>query len=142
MEQQPQNEEMNDSSYHHQPCHSELQRQQSSDSAEDKHVSFANVQIRVFQQVLGDHPCCTAGPPVSLGWDYTESPAMSVEGYEATHPRRRLRSELKLSFDDRREILSEESDADMRRVQRRLSRERCCKDRAMKSFFRAPPFAI
>lgn len=137
--------EMEDDSYleQHPWRHAKTQQRQPppperslSDENDQKHVSFASLEIREYNQVLGDHPCCTVGPPVSLGWDYTESPKVNVEAYEATRPRRRTRQSLRLSFKARREILSEvASDADVRRVQRRLSRERCCDNRTIKTFF-------
>jgi len=102
---------------------------------DEKHVSFDTLSIREYNQVLGDHPCCTVGPPVSLGWEYTESPKVNVEDYETTRPRRRNRQSLRMTFEKRREILAHVPDADVRRVQRRLSRERCCDNKAMKSFF-------
>ena len=100
-----------------------------------KRVSFSDLHIREYTQVLGDHPCCSIGPPVSLGWDYTDSPRVAVEQYEATRPRRRDRRALRLSWDKRREILSEVPEGDVRRVQRRLNRERCLDNKAIKSFF-------
>lgn len=140
-EQQPQHEEMETAA--HDPWKDQAKRQRpertrSDTTTEDEdkhHVSFATLSIREYTQVLGDHSCCTFGPPVSLGWDYKELPKISVERYEATRPRRRSRTDLKLSFEARREILSDVSEADVRRVQRRLSRERCCQDKTMKSFF-------
>lgn len=129
--------------YHHNhPWRQESKRQQpestpESSQDEDKHVSFDTLSIREYSQVLGDHPCCTVGPPVALGWDYTESPKTTVERYEATRaPARRSRTNLRLSLDDRKEIVSDTaSDRDVRRVQRRLSRERCCQTKTMQSFF-------
>ena len=76
-------------------------------------------------------PCFTMGPPVSLGWDYTEA----LEAYEASRPRRRSRENMRLSWDAMREILSDVPDAEVRRVQRRLSRDRC-QGKAMQAFFR------
>lgn len=110
-------------------------------SSEAKHVSFDRLSIREYDLVLGDHPCCTDGPPVSLGWQYTESPSMKVEVYEATRaPQRRSRHLLRMNHEKRRAIVSEggASEGDVRRVQRRLNRERCCSDKTLKSFFASP----
>lgn len=60
---------------------------------------------------------------------------MTVERYEASRPRRRSRTDLKLSFEDRREILAAVPEADVRRAQRRSSRELCARGKTMKSFF-------
>jgi hypothetical protein len=141
--QKQQHEEIMNDRYHHTWRHIPAKRlepppqQQQHSDDEDKHVSFTSLEIREYKQVLGDHPCCSQGPPVSLGWDYTESPKVTVERYEATRARRRSKTDLKLSFEDRRDILSSVPEADVRRVQRRLSRERCAKDKIIKSFFGA-----
>lgn len=38
-----------------------------------KQVSFHNLQIREYDVVLGDNPSCRYGPPVEIGWDYSEA---------------------------------------------------------------------
>ena len=35
------------------------------DSEDDKHVRFGSIEIRCYPVILGDHPECAAGPPVS-----------------------------------------------------------------------------
>ncbi|CAB9504429.1 expressed unknown protein [Seminavis robusta] len=45
-------------------------------------VSFDKVQIREFQQVLGDNPC-DQGPSLALGWQYREKKGMDLEKYES-----------------------------------------------------------
>jgi hypothetical protein len=114
------------------------QQRQSPKRQDKKHVSFASLSIREYTQVLGDHPCCTVGPPVSLGWDYTEATKMNLEEYETTRPRRRSRRDLRLSWNERRDMLSAYSDADVRRVQRKLSRQRCNKPKVLQTFFAEP----
>lgn len=37
----------------------------SSKTSERKHVRFGNVEMRNYEIVLGDHPDCSSGPPVS-----------------------------------------------------------------------------
>lgn len=102
-----------------------------------KRVSFTALHIREYSQVLGDHPCCGIGPPISLGWDFEVKPSISLDDYEGTRVVRRSRDGLRLSFEDRREILEDKySDKDVRRAQRHLQRER--RDRrkkALDSFF-------
>ena len=105
---------------------------------DEKHVSFTSLSIREYTQVLGDHPCCTVGPPLCLGWDYTDATQISLEDYEASRPRRRSRQAMRLSWDKRREILSDYSDADVRRVQRRLNRQRCSGEKVLQTFFAEP----
>jgi hypothetical protein len=89
-----------------------------------KNVSFHSLHIREYSQVLGDHPCCSLGPPVSLGWEVEAERTETVDQYEATRTRRRSRDDLRLSGELRRQLLSDVSDGDVRRVQRRLQREK------------------
>eukprot|EP00540_Astrosyne_radiata_P015367 CAMPEP_0116828826 /NCGR_PEP_ID=MMETSP0418-20121206/3859_1 /TAXON_ID=1158023 /ORGANISM="Astrosyne radiata, Strain 13vi08-1A" /LENGTH=178 /DNA_ID=CAMNT_0004457733 /DNA_START=486 /DNA_END=1022 /DNA_ORIENTATION=+ len=112
----------------------------------NKRVSFLMLHVREYSQILGDHPCCATGPPVALGWEYQPERIISVDDYEATRASRKSKEDLKLSFDDRKEILAETcSSADVRRAQRRLhreNRERRCGRKAVKCFFQHPPQAV
>lgn len=46
-------------------------------------VSFADVNIREYERILGDNPSCTSGPPISLGWGYSPEPIkLSVDDFE------------------------------------------------------------
>lgn len=46
-------------------------------------VSFANVNIREYERILGDNPSCTSGPPLSIGWRFAPSPvSVSVDDFE------------------------------------------------------------
>lgn len=67
-------------------------------------VHFQKLQIRTFPQILGDHPCCSRGLPLSLGWDYTSEYVVSVDEYEASRVRM-PRKNLRLDEFQRREIL-------------------------------------
>jgi len=78
-----------------------------------KKVQFQSIQIRTFHQILGDHPCCSTGLPLTLGWDYIQETTFHVEDYETIrdccvgiHPRRRNRQDLRLDDLQRRSILS------------------------------------
>ena len=52
--------------------------------AEPKHVTFSSIEFRLYQVVLGDHPCCHSGCPLTLGWQYSPGPSFSsIEAYEA-----------------------------------------------------------
>ena len=92
-------------------------------------VTFTNIQIREYNTILGDHPCCPNGPPLALGWEYKHDEVIiGIDDYENTlvdssssdentngnaasdsscchHYRRRSPSELRLNCEDRREIL-------------------------------------
>jgi len=50
---------------------SSLSRSSKSDK-DVKRVSFNKVQIREYQIQLVNHPACTGGPPIGIGWNYSE----------------------------------------------------------------------
>jgi len=90
-----------------------------------KSVKFSNLEVREYIVVIGDHPCCTMGCPLSLGWDYQDCIAVAVDRYEATRSPRRSRSQLKTSREERRKMLEGgHSETELRRAERRLFRER------------------
>ena len=117
-----------------------------------QHVTFSNVQIREYSRILGDHPCCPSGLPLALGWDTEREDSFRLEEYEKKrHPTRRSKEDLRLGCQDRREILeslivsptSSDSEgessgccmyskAEIRKVERRLNRERAENYRAVK----------
>jgi len=47
-----------------------------------KSVRFESVSIRIYDQCLGDHPCCSDGLPLSLDWTYSETPTVDIDTYE------------------------------------------------------------
>jgi hypothetical protein len=106
-----------------------------------KSVSFASVEIRSYSQVIGDHPCCTMGCPLSLGWDYKVVDVLSLDRYEETRYPRLSRDALRTSSEERRQILTagNVSETEMRRAERRLNRSRSCSaklcERVSDSFF-------
>ena len=98
-----------------------------------KSVRFGDCEVRSYAQVLGDHPCCSLGCPLELGWDYTSKDSVPVDDYEAGRDPRSM-NELRLSPEERREVLQEYSDGELRRACRRLSRS---KDNGGKAYKRA-----
>uniref|UniRef100_A0A7S2VC07 Uncharacterized protein n=1 Tax=Entomoneis paludosa TaxID=265537 RepID=A0A7S2VC07_9STRA len=57
-----------------------------------KRVSFQSIEVRGYDQTLGDHPCVSYGPPIGLDWNYQEYGNFDIEEFEATRgPRRKLR---------------------------------------------------
>jgi len=97
-------------------------------------VTFTNIQIREYNTILGDHPCCQSGPPLALGWEFNtqDEVVIDIDDYEnkfidnnnhcpcndhhesgdsTSSPspqqkvRRRSMNELRLNCEDRREIL-------------------------------------
>jgi len=91
-----------------------------------KSVSFTKIEVRNYNVVIGDHPCCTMGCPLSLGWEYSDSKAQPLEQYEASREPRRKRSDLVTTCEQRREILSQDgySNGEIRKAQRKLHRAR------------------
>lgn len=97
-----------------------------------KSVSFASLNVREYNTVIGDHPCCTMGCPLSLGWQYSDASAVPLDRYEATRSPRRSREQLRTTCEERRQILSEEgnySEGELRKAQRKLHRARSCSAR-------------
>lgn len=100
-----------------------------------KSVRFGGCSVRRYSQVLGDHPCCTVGCPLQLGWDYEAQEDVTVDNYEARRPpsSRRCSESLRLTWEERREILQGYSDGEVRKACRRLNRDRSRK--IQKEFF-------
>ena len=77
-------------------------------------VSFGNCEVRSYTQVLGDHPCCSEGCPIQLGWSYTREESMKVDDYERCYhtvqgdlklQKHTVLQDLRLSPEERRSIL-------------------------------------
>mmetsp|Transcript_17873 Transcript_17873/g.41218 ORF Transcript_17873/g.41218 Transcript_17873/m.41218 type:complete len:433 (+) Transcript_17873:203-1501(+) len=80
---------------------------------EQHSVHFQNVDIRNFKMTLGNHPSATTGPPVMLDGELIEPhhlarKIMTLEKYEQTRPPRRKRRQLKLTLQQRHNILVKE----------------------------------
>jgi hypothetical protein len=121
----------------------ESERSQSTSSSSNssccsKRVRFGDCVVRSYSQVLGEHPYCSVGCPLELGWEYDVLQSLTVDDYEATRGRRSPRHDLRLSPEERRSILQEYSDVELRRACRKLSRSRDTKRnvrRVQKEFF-------
>mmetsp|Transcript_1519 Transcript_1519/g.1936 ORF Transcript_1519/g.1936 Transcript_1519/m.1936 type:complete len:211 (-) Transcript_1519:91-723(-) len=70
-------------------------------------VGFNQIEIRMYDRVLGDNPSVSYGAPLSIGWEYgPDVIEISVEDYEKIRlGERRTKSELELSADARKNIL-------------------------------------
>ena len=90
-------------------------------------VGFGNVQVRQYEQVIGDHPHCSSGCPLTLGWAYVQDEPESIADFES-HKNVRTHDELRLSDEERHDrlVAHEVSDLEIRRMLRRLHREREC----------------
>jgi hypothetical protein len=97
------------------PKRSSLKKSDSSN--EQKRVYFGNLEMRKYEIVLGDHPDCSSGPPVAIGWEYSPAETISVDQYEALKPRRRSMDQLELNYFVRKQMLRRNagvSDEEMR----------------------------
>jgi len=94
-------------------------------SSSGKSVVFGDIRTRSYNLVLGDHPCCSMGCPLSLGWEYQQSPDVSLDEYEATRCPRRTKTELLTTWEERRDMLADVPDDEVKRAQRKFHRERC-----------------
>ena len=72
-----------------------------------RNVSFTDISVREYDVELSDHPSCSYGPPIQLGWDYEEKEPTTVEDYEVTRsPHRRQNvHDLVLSYNARKHRL-------------------------------------
>lgn len=77
----------------------------SSSGSLKRNVSFSKMEIREYSIALSDHPSCSYGPPIQLGWDYRDREAVDVEEYETTRSPRRSMHQLLLSYNVRRYLL-------------------------------------
>eukprot|EP00567_Pseudictyota_dubia_P018122 CAMPEP_0197438996 /NCGR_PEP_ID=MMETSP1175-20131217/5836_1 /TAXON_ID=1003142 /ORGANISM="Triceratium dubium, Strain CCMP147" /LENGTH=332 /DNA_ID=CAMNT_0042968817 /DNA_START=96 /DNA_END=1095 /DNA_ORIENTATION=+ len=75
-------------------------------SARQKRVSFGQLSVRKYPIVLGDHPECSCGPPVTIGWMYREFNPVDVDEYEKRRSARKIGMEMILPYFRRREILT------------------------------------
>jgi len=75
---------------------------------EPKKVSFGRCEIRVHKLIIGNHPCCTHGLPLSLGWEHAKNTLVcDVDDFESKrNPTRRTNfAELKLTASARKQML-------------------------------------
>ena len=72
-----------------------------------RNVSFTEISVREYDVELSDHPSCSFGPPIQLGWDYEEKESIPVEDYEVTRSPRREVHELVLSYNARKRRLKQ-----------------------------------
>mmetsp|Transcript_2037 Transcript_2037/g.2695 ORF Transcript_2037/g.2695 Transcript_2037/m.2695 type:complete len:234 (-) Transcript_2037:67-768(-) len=72
-----------------------------------KGISFGKIQVRCYERILGDHPLCRKGPPLTFCWTPERDELWDFEEYQQHHHCRRKRSAFRLSPDEREEILEE-----------------------------------
>jgi hypothetical protein len=70
-----------------------------------KSVKFESLHIRTFHRVLGDHPCCSTGLPITFSWNPVHESSVDINDYERERDPRRSRQDMKLDDFTRKEIL-------------------------------------
>ena len=68
-------------------------------------VTFSSVMLRTYDIILGDHPNCKFGAPISIGWDYHECNPLSLDTYETGRGERRKMKQLYLNSKYRTRLL-------------------------------------
>ena len=80
-------------------------------------VSFAYVNIREYERVLGDNPSVTSGPPLSIGWRHsTTLLTMSLDDYESGKGSPRSSSEYLVPKSVRETMLKEHAGVSRREI--------------------------
>ena len=60
-------------------------------------VSFGDISIQEYPVELGDHPCCSSGSPIQIGWTPLTSSTLPLETYELLRSQERRTSLQKTS---------------------------------------------
>ena len=75
-----------------------------------KTVSFHRIEINEIERALGDHPCVSAGPALSLGKaQLGETTCLPLEDYERLRPERRSKGQLKVPRNIREDMLQQQA---------------------------------
>jgi hypothetical protein len=98
-------------------------------------VVFKDVLIREYCQTVGDNPCVSYGPPISLDWDYEQFDSVGIDEYETSRGTRRTMRQMLLSYYQRRNLLAWQygvSDEELKLAKRQANRSKS--ERAMTNF--------
>ena len=71
-----------------------------------RNIHFGEVLVRDYGMILGDNPCVSYGPPVTIDWDYVEYGALPVDEYEFHRPPRRGLREMGMNYYQRKNLLT------------------------------------
>jgi len=85
------------------------------DSPISKKVRFDVVEIRQYERIASDNPCCSSGPPIGIGWNHGEIHRTNVNDYEQSRGGRNFNLDIVLTR-SRREALLSEWDVDTRTI--------------------------
>jgi len=70
-----------------------------------KSVSWNVLHIREYDITIGDNPCVSYGPPISLDWCYMNMGTIKVEEYESNRRPRRSMRQMMMNYYYRRNLL-------------------------------------
>ena len=97
------------------------------DDSRRRSVSFVSIEIREFQQCIGDNPSVSYGPPISLDWDYEDMDAVPFEDFENARGPRRKPRQMMLNYYDRINILQHKfgyTEEEIKSAERLANREK------------------
>ena len=93
---------------------------------EGKHVRFSTASMRVYPQVLGDHPYCSVGCPLELGWTYDREEVVSCSTLSVEQQSSSSSWCYKLTAEERLAILQSQPLTYSEREVRKACRRRLC----------------
>jgi len=76
-----------------------------------RRISFGDIEIRKYPVILGDHPDCEMGPPVTIDWEPFKRKTFSIDRFEELRGTRRSKIELKMGWIERKHMLKQSSGA-------------------------------
>jgi hypothetical protein len=68
-------------------------------------VSFHEINLRYYDQTIGDHPNTSYGPPIALDWNYEETEPIHIDEYEENRGSRRTLRQLMVNYYTRKDLL-------------------------------------
>lgn len=97
----------------------------SSSKNTDRRVLWHVLHVREYDITIGDNPCVSYGPPISLDWCYLNLGTVDVETYENHRQPRRAMREMLMNYYYRKNLLiytcgEEKALEDIKRVGRAL----------------------
>lgn len=98
----------------------------SCDEDSAKHVRFSTASARVYPQVLGDHPYCSVGCPLELGWKYCKEETLTISDDSSEDSSNNNSWCYRLTAEERLAIVQPHySEQEVRKACRRRNRH-CC----------------
>lgn len=91
-----------------------------------RRVCWGSVLVRDYPMILGDNPCCSGGPPLTLDWEYQEHTPLAIDEYEICHPHHRTVREMGRNRYQRKNLLTLAGfdDVDIKRAEKEIGRVR------------------